>query len=94
MHRISKRTHIRVRLSPILGIGNFCYAVLTETKKFTTNAQKLETVLNGSKLYAKNAVPYKCWIFENVLECLISMFVLPLNTASRKRVNSRGKPPK
>ena len=94
MHRISRGIHIRFRLNFILGIGDFRHAVLTTTKKFSTKTQKLKLVKIRFEFYEKNAVPYKFQNFEkSFFERFISIFALPLTTASRKHVNPGGRSP-
>ena len=39
MHRISKGIHIRFRRNYIMGIGDFCQAILIITKRFSTKTQ-------------------------------------------------------
>ena len=66
----------------------------TTTKNFSTKTQLFSDVELGFEFYAKNAVPYKCQNFKkSFFERVISISVLPLTTASRKRVNSGGHPP-
>ena len=65
----------------------------TTIKNFSTITQKLKVVGTGFGFYAKNAVPYKCQNFKKSFLSVISRFEVPLTTASRKRVNSGGRPP-
>ena len=53
MHRILKKIHIRFRLNFILGIGDFCHAVLTTIKNFSMKTQKPKLVGTGFGFYAK-----------------------------------------
>ena len=57
MHKILKRTYISFQLSPILGIGEFHYILLT-SKKILPENSKTKSKKNRLEFYVKNAVPY------------------------------------